>query len=150
MKAKAMVTMARNGPAMREAGGASSTPTAAETNTASITPEAEVMPPRIATAKALIPNSMPMSECTDSSGASSPYIAPRPSPETRAAMKRVVRISGWRPRHGAGARGSVGDRGQRQDLALDEMGEDVILRGFVAQRPGEGFISWNRRGSWPA
>src|SRR5689334_3551171 len=36
---------------------------------ASITPQAEPMPPRIAAAKALMPNNVPMSECTENSGA---------------------------------------------------------------------------------
>ena len=40
-----------------------------EARPASITPEADVMPPRIATANALMPKSVPMSECTLNSGA---------------------------------------------------------------------------------
>ena len=45
---------------------ASATP---NSSPASITPQALVMPPRIATANAFRPNSVPMSECTLESGA---------------------------------------------------------------------------------
>ena len=48
---------------------------------ASMTPQALVIPPRIATAKALSPKSVPMSECTLKSGAMRMPAAPAKSVE---------------------------------------------------------------------
>src|SRR5262249_52846539 len=49
---------------------------------ASTTPQALVMPPRMATAKAFSPNTVPMSECTLKSGAIMMPAAPAKSVET--------------------------------------------------------------------